>query len=162
MREITLVHNKAVAIIDDEDFELVSPYRWYLMGTSPNSDYVIGRRRKHQEQILMHRLIMNAPDHLEVDHIDHNGLNNRRSNLRLVTRRQNRIHSRKPAGCTSQYKGVVKLIRRSGLIRWQVQGRIGRKNMHLGLFESEIEAAHAYDAWASERFGDLAVLNFAP
>jgi len=105
----------------------------------------------------MHRLIMNAPEGLVVDHIDRNGLNNRKCNLRLCTKAQNVQNSRPRRNRSSKYKGVFwnKLNK-----KWSASIHKGDKRIYLGGFDDEIEAALAYDRKAAELFGEFAYLNF--
>ena len=104
----------------------------------------------------MHSQIMNALEGMVVDHIDGNGTNNRRTNLRLCTRAQNLYNSR-PRASRSQYKGV-RFDKRTGKWIAEITHR-GRKH-YLGAFDNEIEAAQAYDRKAGELFGPYARLNF--
>lgn len=102
---------------------------------------------------------MTAPTGLVVDHINHNGLDNRRRNLRIVTAKQNSWNMRSAKGRgTSNYKGVgwVKNKR-----KWRASISIDNKPKHLGYFEDEKKAAAAYDKAAKEHRGEFAVLNFA-
>ena len=105
----------------------------------------------------MHRAILNAPKGLLVDHIDGNGLNNRKSNLRLCTFAQNAHNSRPRRNSSSRYKGVCwhKLKK-----KWTVSIYKGGKRTYLGYYDDEIEAALAYDRKAEELFGEFAYLNF--
>jgi hypothetical protein len=91
-----------------------------------------------------------------VDHIDHDGLNDRRSNLRICTQRQNLYNSR-PKGRSSRFKGVCWDKARQ---RWVVYIRYGGRNRFIGQFADEIEAAKAYDRAAASLFGEYAYLNF--
>ncbi len=104
----------------------------------------------------MHRLIMNAPAGLVVDHIDGNSLNNRKTNLRICTQAQNIHNSRPRRNRSSKYKGVFwnKVNK-----KWSVSIRKGDKRIYLGGFDDEIEAALAYDRKAEELFGEFAYLN---
>lgn len=140
------------AIVDDEDFERVSQYKWYAhIGESSGPyarQYPIGQ---------MHRLILDAPPHLYVDHIDGNGLNNRRSNLRLCTKGQNAANSILPSTNRSGFRGVW--LHRP-LQKWRAGIRFQGRNISLGCFDDPIEAARAYDAKALELFGEFARLNF--
>ena len=153
-----------VAVIDDEDAELVlaNPRSWAAVAGRrkhvPEVFYAIRSRDKAYKHLLMHRLILDAPDHLEVDHIDGDGLNNRRSNLRLATKSQNASNRRviKP-GKSSQYRGVC-WNKKAGL--WQASAHANRKGVYLGVFEREEDAAVAYDQFAADTFGEFAVLNF--
>ena len=107
----------------------------------------------------MHRQIMKAPKGMVVDHIDGNGLNNRRSNLRICTPRQNQwnrcpLKTRKQ---TSPFKGVQYP---TGKSRPYARIQYNGKTIHIGVFDSEVEAAQAYDRKAVELFGEFAYLNF--
>lgn len=84
------------------------------------------------------------------------GLDNRRCNLRIVTRSQNHMNRRKALGFTSGFKGVF-WVKRVG--KWGASIGINYKDIHLGYFSSEIDAAHAYDKAAYENYGDFAILN---
>lgn len=107
----------------------------------------------------MHRVIIEAPDEMFVDHINHNGLDNRRSNLRLATRSENTQNRRKISTKTrSRYKGLsLHKERRKG---WSARIRVKGKSKFLGFFADEIEAGKAYDRAARKYHGEFAVLNF--
>jgi hypothetical protein len=151
-----------VALIDEEDFELVAPYRWNVREVWKNGHHVSGpyaltslSRRDHGGKaptLLMHVLIMGQP---WVDHVNGNGIDNRRSNLRLATPAQNAANRRMRQSGISQYKGVA-LVKASG--RWIAH--LG--NRHLGVFSSELSAAYAYDLAAREAYGEFAFTNFDP
>src|SRR5690606_30033579 len=169
-----------VAIVDDEDFERLSRYKWFYhdQGYAARSAWVNGKRRTiymHREimqppkgaqidhvngkrrGVFMHRQIMQPPKDLEVDHINGDKLDNRRSNLRIVTRQQNRFNERPRKGTSSKYKGVswYKQTR-----RWEAYIKINGKKKRIGYFNDEIEAALAYDRAARELFGEYAKTNF--
>ena len=93
----------------------------------------------------------------KVNHINENGLDNRRENLMVVTRSQHKMLVRKRKKYTSRYKGVSWAKRDK---KWKVQITINWKQIYLGLFNSELEAAKAYDEAAKELFGEFAKLNF--
>ena len=106
----------------------------------------------------MHRQILHPPGHLFVDHINHNGLDNRKANLRPATCAQNnynRIHLRKSQ--SSKYTGVSWQKQSK---KWMVQIRYKGRRIFLGLFEDEIQAAKAYDKAAKIYHGEFASLNF--
>jgi hypothetical protein len=143
-------------IIDDEDFEIFNKYRWFLNKGYACRHYFfnINRKTKH---IYLHREITNCPKDKFVDHINHNKLDNRRCNLRIVTLSQNQWNqTTQIRSKSSKYKGVYwsKVAK-----RWQAYLAFHKKRIHLGLFESEIEAAIAYNEKAKELFGKYAKLN---
>ena len=143
-----------VAIVDPDDFERLKQYKWHATKCG-RSYYAV--RSANGKSIKMHRQITNAPKGLVVDHIDHNGLDNRRANLRLCTKQQNNCNTRSFRHKTSKYKGVFK---QKGLKKFRALTRCNRKSIHIGMFESEIDAAKAYDKKARELFGEFAYLNF--
>jgi len=101
---------------------------------------------------------MKAGDGDFCDHINHNGLDNRKANLRLATRSQNAWNRQKAKiKSRSKYKGVSWYNRGK---RWSVRIQVNRKQKFLGIFEDEIEAAKAYDRAARKYFGEFAELNF--
>jgi hypothetical protein len=142
-----------VATVDACDYARISRHRWYAC---KRGEKYYARRQEKRRYIYMHREICRAAAGMVVDHIDGNGLNNRSSNLRLCTVRQN-MWNRRPTGGRSIYKGVC---RRAGKKKWAAQiSRRGRR-YHVGYFDSEIEAAKAYDKKAKELFGEFAYLNW--
>ncbi len=163
MKEIPLTQGM-IAQVDDEDFEWLSQWKWTLQKNKQGHKFFFyatrrTTRRNHVSRkcIIMHRLIMNAPHGLLVDHKDGNGLNNKRSNLRICNNSQNlangkQINHRK----TSMFKGVRWIVR---LNKWCA--RIGRSGKHyLGLFNTEEQAAKAYDEAAKKQYGEFSCLNF--
>ena len=154
-RRIALTRGK-FAIVDAEDYYQLSKFNWYA---KPDGKTIYAGRTDDRKAIIMHRVIMGAPDHLSVDHIDHNGLNNRRSNLRLCTKAQNSRNVFSYKGSTSKYKGVC-WYKKGG--KWSAKIKLNNKTYHLGHFEDEIAAAKAYDKKAVELHGEFACLNFPP
>ena len=142
------------ALVDTADYEWVNQYRWCASGRG-NRVYAC-RCDRHGKMILLHRFLTNCPKGLVVDHIDHNTLNDRQSNLRVCTQQQNLYNSR-PKGKSSKYKGVC---RDKAKKRWVVYVRYNGRNIFVGRFKDEIEAAKAYDRKAHELFGEYAYLNF--
>jgi hypothetical protein len=153
VRRIPLTQGK-FALVDADDYYRLAKFPWQaLKGTS--TFYAIrGRNRKH---LMMHREIMNPPAGLIVDHIDHNGLNNCKVNLRLCSVAQNVRNSVAQSGSSSKYKGVHW---HRGMRKWAVLIHFNDKRYRLGHFTDEIEAAKAYDKKAAELYGEFAYLNF--
>jgi AP2 domain len=153
-----------VAAVDLGDYDLVMRYRWHVReadpvapGRRPNGPYAVadvylggGKSRT----ITMHALIMGRP---YIDHIDSNGLNNKRSNLRPATPAQNGANARKNPGKTSRYKGVFWDRWRSC---WSAKIMVNRQTLSLGRYAHEEDAALAYDIAAREEFGEFALTNF--
>jgi|SRR6185436_5069509 len=157
MKKILLTKGK-VAIIDDADYASVSQFKWHAI--EKRGRFYAGRCpprsiRKAKTQYL-HQFLL--PGCKQVDHRDGDGLNNRRDNLRAADNLTNhRGFQRKAAGKTSQYRGVYWEPARQ---KWQAQTKILGKSLPLGRFDSEIEAARAYDAAARKYFGEFASPNF--
>ena len=143
------------ALVDDEDYEWISSFKW---GIYRNKNEIYARRIKRSKGKLyvthMHRLIMDCPEGMVVDHINHNGLDNRRQNLRVCTPAQNQKNMRPQKGRTSKYLGVCKRGN-----SWLVY--ISHMNIrhYLGSYKTEIEAAQAYDNAAKVYHGEFANLN---
>jgi len=142
------------AIVDAEDYDRLNKYKWHAANNGQTS---YAQRHGPDGIVCMHRLIADAPPHLVVDHINHNGLDNRKKNLRLCTQAQNIYNSLPRLNCSSKYKGVYwEKAKKKFRARITHRG----KNYHLGHFDSEIDAAKAYDKKAKELFGEFAFLNF--
>jgi hypothetical protein len=159
VKEIPLTRG-LVALVDDEDFELVSQYKWYAQKNTGSRTFYAKSctlRKRTGQSLSMHRLILAAPDGLLVDHINGNGLDNRGSNLRLATNAQNAQNCAGRFGSVSKFKGVA-FHRRHKC--WIAKIAHQARAYHLGYFNSEVEAARAYDQKARELFGEFARLNF--
>jgi hypothetical protein len=146
--------NGRIANIDSADHPELSKYRWSAVKAG-RTFYAV--RYENRKQIFMHRQITNAPPHLVVDHIDHDGLNNTRENLRLCTRAENGMNQQARINKTSTYKGVY-YHKRDKLFYAQISHK--GKRYHLGTFKEEKDAAKAYDKKASKLFKNFATLNF--
>lgn len=153
MIEIPLTQGK-VALIDEEDFELVNNYKWHYNRKSHKYGFAVASGGRRGLRIIMHRLITNAPPGFEVDHINGNPLDNRRNNLRIVTHSQNQKNMR--TSPKSGYKGVSWQKKAK---KWQVHLMNNGKKYYLGLFCDIKEAAKAYNIAALEHFGEFAKLN---
>jgi hypothetical protein len=108
----------------------------------------------------MHRLVIDVPTGCFCDHINHNGLDNRKANLRVAQHKQNVWHRRKfQRPSRSRYKGVDFRPANSGKC-WRARIRINGKRLYLGSFDNELDAAKAYDEAAKKYHGQFAGLNF--
>lgn len=144
-----------VVIVDDEDYELISRYRWYAKVTGPNIYAVASSRdgtRAANRPIRMHKLLTGWD---ETDHHNGNGLDNRRENLRPATRSQNLMNRSTGKMEKAGFKGVRL---EAGKWRAVIKGPEGRR--HLGYFSTPEMAARAYDSAAVEMHGEFARLNF--
>lgn len=145
-----------VAIVDDEDYELVSTFKWYaLTPKATDRIYAVSRRGF----VYMHRLILGLhPGDPYVDHINRDGLDNRRANVRLATNSQNQANNRPQSRPTaSRFKGVTWHGRDK---LWHACIKVDQRKHHLGYSKSEEDMARAYDRAAVQYFGEYARLNF--
>lgn len=147
-------------LIDKEDYEFFLKYKWNIY----NARYLrITKTNKGQKtNIVFHREIMKCPKGMEVDHINRNPLDNRKSNLRICTHIENCWNRGVYKG--KKYKGVV-LNKRSHsngnkYLYYKSQIVFNKKTIHLGSFRNPIDAAKAYDIAAKKLFGKFAVFNF--
>lgn len=153
MKEINLTQGK-VALVDDEDFEYLNQWKWYVI-RNRKTFYATCNIRVDGKRITqyMHCEVMKGKG---IDHRDRNGLNNQKSNLRFCTQQENCMNTRKRENTTSIYKGVS-FFKPSG--KWVASIKVNGKAIFLGIFFSEIEAALAYNAKAIELFCEFANLN---
>lgn len=165
MKKIPLTRGK-YTLVDDQDYEFLNQWKWRVLRAKLKDvkDGWYAHRntpRPNRKSIAMHRAVaarMGFPNTPEVDHKDHDGLNNQRYNLRPCTVRQNRWNRRKRSGCTSKYKGVY--WHKRPKIGWMARIFCLGKHYYLGMFDSERDAAKAYDVAARSHFGEFAKLNF--
>lgn len=145
------------AIVDDEDYEWLMGWKWSATEGpytcyAKTSEIIEGKKIT----IRMHRMILGAKHGDEVDHRNHNGLDNQRSNIRIATKNQNMRNRAPNTKGTSKFKGVY-LYKRTG--RWAARIRVLSNLIYLGSFQDEIEAARAYDKAALKCFGEFALTN---
>ena len=141
-------------LIDTLDFNLVHNFRWYLSKKNKKRFDILSQRNK--KKIYIHRLIMNCPEGMDVDHINHEPSDNRKCNLRICTHQENTYNNISNKG-SSRFIGVSY---KKELGKWRSYAFKDYKQINLGLFESEIEAAKVRDKAAKELFGEFANLNF--
>lgn len=158
MKRIPLSQGK-FALVDDEDFEFLSQWKWGLdrsgSGYASRNAYLGGGRKNPKRQtIRMHRLILGLPG--DVDHIDGDGLNNQKSNLRPCGARQNAQNRRVYSNNSSGYKGVCFNTRDN---KYQANIRVDGRLKFLGYFKDAAGAATAYNEAANKYFGEFARPN---
>lgn len=149
---------RGFTLVDDEDFTWLNQWKWHLSKSYAAAN--IGNYKR----IFMHVLLLNPPKGYLCDHINRNGLDNRRKNLRICTVAQNTYNTQKRKNSkTSIYKGVYQVTKMARLktVRWSCQINVKNKRVHIGYFDTEHHAAIAYDLWADDLFGEFAKLNFS-
>jgi len=141
-------------IIDDLDYDLI-PHNAWMVNPKGYPQRTFNRNGK-RSAVKLHKILIQTD--LQVDHINHNKLDNRRDNLRIVTSQENAFNRIKSPGTTSIYKGVTKRVRKNKTV-WESQIAKDGKRIYIGRFKTEVEAAIAYDARATELFGKFACTN---
>jgi hypothetical protein len=143
------------AIVDDEDYAELSKHKWRAMACrvvyAGRSSKVGEGGKRHL--ILMHRVVNNTPVGMETDHINGNGVDNRKSNLRTASRVQNARNMPPYSGGTSRYKGVSWVKRER---KWYAKITVNKKSIGLGYYADEARAAAAYAERAKLEFGEFA------
>lgn len=145
-------------VVDEDDYDKLSQYNWSVDERS-HTTYV--KRSVYEGGIrtgteIMHRLIMDAPEDMQVDHINGDGLDNRKENLRLCSQKQNLMNKRSVVDSSSKHKGVCW---DKGSSKWRAYIQVDKKKKHLGYYTDELAAASAYNEAAKEHFGEYAKVN---
>jgi hypothetical protein len=155
MKEIQLTQGQ-VALVDDEDFEELTKYNWHARADGNTMYAARGLRRNGRwTSITMHQTL--CPDLERVDHINGNGLDNRKENLRPATRTQNNMNRALHRNNSTGFKGVIFSKQH---LKYRARITVEKRKRHIGLFDSPEEAAKAYDDQARIYFGEFAALNF--
>ena len=160
MRTIPLTQGK-VAIVDEEDFEILNEFKWTAQKDHGYPRWYAIRKEEQNngkwKLIIMHRQILNAPHKVYVDHINHDGLDNRKHNLRLCTSSQNQKNRGLQKNNTSGLNGVSFDKRKK---KWYAYVIKSKHQISLGFFYDKDEAGRVVDKKAKELFGEFALLNF--
>ena len=153
MKKIELTQGK-FALVDDDDFDEINQYNWcFNKGYAVRNVKVSGKQTTQR----MHRLVTNCPDGFDVDHKNHDKLDNRKSNLRVCLKSENQHNQQmRTVAKTSIYKGVS-FYKRDG--NWRAEIMLNYKHKFLGYFTNETDAAIAYNNAAIEFFGEFALIN---
>ncbi|MDM9629552.1 HNH endonuclease [Rhizobium sp. S152] len=154
-----------IALVDDEDYERLSSYSWRAQPASHRPaakiyairsvNYYQGDGRRSCKTVYMHKEILPSSKGLETDHKDGDGLNNQRNNLRVLTKKSNRQSRKSAATSASPYLGVS--VDKKGRIRAHIKP--DGKTISLGSFQTQEDAARAYNAAAQKHYGDHVLLN---
>ena len=152
VKRIPLTQNR-FAIVDAADYERLSVFKWQV-NINRHTCYAV--RTNGRGKIKMHREILQPPGDMHCDHINHDGLDNRRCNLRICTPAQNCYNKRPLPNHSSQYKGVsFEPVTK----KWRAIIKYHGIKIHIGFYEFEQDAAIAYDDLALQLFGEFAYLN---
>lgn len=160
-KEILLTQNK-ISLLDDEDYNLISDKLWFIKENgncyyATTDDRTMLNGVRGGKTISMHSIIMRCPKDFVVDHINGNGLDNRKKNLRIITAKENSARILRRRGKIKNYRGVKYDLDRN---KWHASINNSGKVMFIGRYNTEVEAALAYDRQSLIMNGDNAILNF--
>lgn len=155
-KEIPLTQGK-VALVDDDIYEWANRYKWHAHRI--NHTYYAHRTTGYgpsKKLVQLHREIMNTPAGVYVDHVNGDGLDCRRINMRHATASENARNTSKRSDNTSGFKGVSYVKNRS---MWEARIKVNQRQYFLGHFQAPEDAARAYDEAARKYFGEFARTN---
>lgn len=155
MKELQL-YTGEITLIDDEDYEWLSTYKLFISNKRYNYVSLSIKTNGKWGRKDIHQLIMKTPKGMYTDHIDGNGLNNQKKNLRIVTNSQNCMNRISQKKTSSIYKGVSWHKKNN---KWLSNICINKKRISIGYFDNEKDAAKAYNEKAKELFGKYVKLN---
>ena len=155
MRKIPLTQGK-FAVVDNEDFKWLNKHKWCAHKRGNTWYAERGKQINGKvKMLLMHREILKPKNKEQIDHINGNGLDNRKNNLRFCTVSQNKMNTNCQYG-TSKYKGVYWDKNKK---KWRACMGLNNKKIFLGTFQIEKDAAKAYNTAAKANYGEFAKLN---
>ena len=160
--EITVnskTHGKKIFLIDDEDYEKIKDYTWCIVKDKNSGNFYVRTsvRGDRFKKILLHRLILDCYDKKIIDHSDGNTLNNKKNNLRICNKSKNAMNSKKRNDAlTSKYKGVHFNTRTQKYVAKII---VDGKTTHIGYFDSELNAAKAYNKYSKIYHGAYSRIN---
>ena len=142
--------------IDEEDLVLIKPYKWFKQRNKNGGRYALAHvyRNGKRTSLYMHKLIMDSPKGMEIDHVNGDGWDNRKCNLRVCTRQQNTFNQHRVSPTTG-YRGVYLKRNKNYYAGLEFNG----KGVHLGIYKTAKEAAKAYNEGAKKYYGEFAYLN---
>lgn len=156
MKKLSIRNTDKYALVDDDVFETLSKYKWYLR----NGKYAVRHTYgKNNKMVLLHREIMKIDNDLQIDHINGDGLDNRKVNLRACSVSENGFNRGKAKHNTSGFKGVFRNKRKKKGESWLAQITIKKQQIYLGFFNRKEDAAKAYNMAALKYQGSFAQLN---
>jgi len=156
MKKINVGHEQ-FALVDDDDFDWITKWRWHLnqQGYAVRKVYINGRKGGSY-RVAMHRVIAGTPENMHTDHINGDPLDNQKSNLRVCTNKENMKNRKLNSNSSTGYKGVHLHTK---LKKWVARIGVDGKRIHLGVYDTPEAAALAYNAAALKYHGEYARLN---